>query len=73
MRQVFVLMLLLYLGKQSYAMVIGALMVGQLFLLIEFLKRPIQKALFYSGFGVPLLVSGMMVAAFAINSMEIGS
>jgi chlorophyll synthase len=71
--QVFVLMLLLYLGKQSYAMVIGALMVGQLFLLIEFLKRPIQKALFYSGFGVPLLVSGMMVAAFAINSMEIGS
>jgi chlorophyll synthase len=71
--QVFVLMLLLYLGKQSYAMVIGALMIGQLFLLIEFLKRPIQKALFYSGFGVPLLVSGMMVAAFAINSMEIGS
>jgi chlorophyll synthase len=48
-------------------------MVGQIFLLIDFLKRPIQKALFYSGFGVPLLVSGMMVAAFAVNSMEMGS
>jgi chlorophyll synthase len=48
-------------------------MLGQIFLLIDFLKRPIQKALFYSGFGVPLLVSGMMVAAFAVKGMEIAS
>jgi len=41
--QVFVMMLLLYLDKQGYAIVIGALMVGQLCLLIDFLKRPIQK------------------------------
>ena len=71
--QIFVLILLLYWGKESYAIVIVGLMLGQTFLLIDFLKRPIQKALFYSGFGVPLLVSGMMVAAFAVKGMEMGS
>ena len=71
--QILVMILLSYWDKQGYAIVIGALMIGQVFLLVDFLKRPIQKALFYSGFGVPLLVSGMMVAAFAVNSMEMGS
>lgn len=71
--QVIVLVLLLLWGKFSYAAVIGALMIGQIFLLRVFLKRPIEKALFYSGFGVPLLVSGMMVAAFAVNSLGLKS
>ena len=71
--QVIVLALLLSWDKTSYAAAIGALMIGQIFLLRNFLKRPIEKALFYSGFGVPLLVSGMMVAAFAVNSMGIES
>jgi len=67
--QVIVFVLLLIWDKPSYAMAIGALMIGQIVLLRDFLKRPIEKALFYSGFGVPLLVSGMMVAAFAVNSL----
>ena len=71
--QVIVLGLLLLWDKPIYAAAIGALMIGQIFLLRDFLKRPIEKALFYSGFGVPLLVSGMMVAAFAVNSMGIES
>lgn len=69
--QVIVLALLLMWDMPSYAVAIGALMIGQIILLRDFLKRPIEKALFYSGFGVPLLVSGMMVAAFAVNSMGI--
>jgi chlorophyll synthase len=69
--QLIVLALLLSWDKTSYAAVIGALMIGQIYLLRDFLKRPIEKALFYSGFGVPLLVSGMMVAAFAVNGMGI--
>jgi chlorophyll synthase len=28
----------------------------------------VQRALFYSGFGVPLFVAGMMVSAFALRS-----
>jgi chlorophyll synthase len=71
--QIIVLLLLLFWGKPMYALAIGALMVAQMILLLDFLKKPVEKALFYSGFGVPLLVSGMMVAAFAVNSMEIGS
>jgi chlorophyll synthase len=69
--QVIVFALLLLWDKPIYAAAIGALMIGQIFLLRDFLKRPIEKALFYSGFGVPILVSGMMVAAFAVNSMGI--
>jgi chlorophyll synthase len=71
--QVIVLALLLSWDKSSYAAAIGVLMIGQIFLLRDFLKRPIEKALFYSGFGVPLLVSGMMVAAFAVNAIGTGS
>jgi chlorophyll synthase len=71
--QVIVLALLLSWDKSSYAAAIAVLMIGQILLLRDFLKRPIDKALFYSGFGVPLLVSGMMVAAFAVNSMGIES
>ena len=71
--QVIVFALLLMWDKPNYALAIGALMVGQIFLLRDFLKRPIEKALFYSGFGVPLLVSGMMIAAFAVNSLGIES
>ena len=71
--QCIVIVLLLIWNKPNYAVVIGGLIIGQLFLLRDFLKRPIQKALFYSGFGVPLLVSGMMVAAFAVNSLGMNS
>ena len=71
--QVIVLALLLMWGKPIYAMVITGLILGQIVLLRDFLKRPVEKALFYSGFGVPILVSGMMVAAFAVNSMGIES
>jgi chlorophyll synthase len=46
-------------------------MLGQIILLNIFLKRPVEKALFYSGFGVPLLVTGMMVAAFAVKSLGV--
>ncbi|MBT8584330.1 chlorophyll synthase ChlG [Polynucleobacter paneuropaeus] len=71
--QLIVLALLLFWDKSSYAVAIGALMIGQIILLRDFLKRPIEKALFYSGFGVPLLVSGMMVASFSVNSLGIES
>lgn len=71
--QLVVLTLLLFWGKPIYALVIGGLMIGQILLLRDFLRKPIEKALFYSGFGVPLLVSGMMVAAFAVNSLGVQS
>ena len=68
--QVVVLCLLLSWNKEMYALVIGLLIAVQVILLSNFLKRPIEKALFYSGFGVPVLVAGMMVSAFAVTGMD---
>ena len=33
------------------------------------LYKPVDRALFYSGFGVPLFVSGMMISAFGIRHL----
>ena len=68
--QLVVLCLLLSWGKEMYALVISLLIVAQVILLKDFLRRPIEKALFYSGFGVPVLVAGMMVSAFAVTGMD---
>jgi len=42
------------------------LIIAQLLMMKYFLSDPIKRALFLSGFGVPLFVSGMMISAFAI-------
>jgi len=68
--QLVVLCLLLSWGKEMYALVISLLIVAQVILLKDFLRRPIEKALFYSGFGVPVLVAGMIVSAFAVTGMN---
>jgi chlorophyll synthase len=66
--QVIVLIMLLYWDRSNYALAIAGLIVCQLVLMRKFLSDPVRYALFYSGFGVPLLVSGMMVSAFAIHA-----
>jgi len=45
------------------------LLLAQAALMVRFLKSPEKQALFYSGFGVPLFVAGMMVSAFALRSL----
>ncbi|HEU4457688.1 MAG TPA: chlorophyll synthase ChlG [Methylibium sp.] len=67
--QCVVLGLLLAWGAPWHAAGIGALMAGQLVLMRRFLAQPVERALFYSGFGVPLFVAGMMVSAFALRSL----
>jgi chlorophyll synthase len=65
--QVVVIGLLLAWGQPLHAMAILVLLVGQAILMRGFLRAPVEKALFYSGFGVPLFVGGMMVSAFAVR------
>ena len=48
-----------------------ALIILQLVLMSYFLKNPRQRALKYSAFGVPLLVTGMMVAASALRFVNV--
>jgi chlorophyll synthase len=38
-------------------------------MMLAFIAAPCEKALWYSGFGVPLYVLGMMVTAFAIRGL----
>lgn len=51
------------------ATIVVALMIGQLALMRQFLREPIEKAIYYSGFGVPLYVLGMMVCAVAVRGL----
>jgi len=40
----------------------------QLVLMRRFLQQPSERGVWYSGFGVPLIVAGMMVSAFALRT-----
>jgi chlorophyll synthase len=42
----------------------------QALMMRRFLRDPMAQALWYSGFGVPLFVSGMMVSAFALRAAQ---
>ena len=68
--QLVVILLLIIWGKPLFALAVGALLLGQLGLMDWFTDAPTPRALFYSGFGVPLFVSGMMVSAFALRSLS---
>lgn len=67
--QVVVVAMLVAWGAPWHATGVAALLVGQGVLMAWFLRRPVQRALAYSGFGVPLFVAGMMVSAFALRAI----
>ena len=66
--QVVVIALLVIWGTPWHAAAVAGLLVAQVVLMAWFTRQPVQRALFYSGFGVPLFVAGMMVSAFALRS-----
>jgi chlorophyll synthase len=67
--QVAVIALLLAWQQETHAAAVAALLVLQGLMMRRFLGDPVGKALWYSGFGVPLFVSGMMVSAFALRTL----
>jgi chlorophyll synthase len=66
--QAVVIVLLALWGTPWHAAAVAALLLAQAVLMTWFTRQPVQRALFYSGFGVPLFVAGMMVSAFALRS-----
>ena len=66
--QLVVVMLLGYWGHPVQAIAVFLLLGLQLVLMDHFLASVRQRAILYSGFGVPLFVAGMMVSAFALRS-----
>ena len=66
--QIVVVMLLGVWGRPTHALAIAALIVAQALMMRRFLREPRERAVWYSGFGVPLYVAGMLVSAFALRS-----
>jgi chlorophyll/bacteriochlorophyll a synthase len=67
--QLVVIGCLLSWGRPYHAAAIGVLLLVQALMMRRFLADPQPRALWYSGAGVPLYVSGMLVAAFAIRGL----
>ncbi len=63
--QLIVIALVLQWGALIEAFLIMLLLIGQGLMMLRFLNAPVERALWYSGFGVPLFVLGMMVSAYA--------
>ena len=66
--QVAVVLLLIQWGLADRALWVAGLLSIQVLMMDRFTDAPTERALWYSGFGVPLFVSGMMVSAFALRS-----
>lgn len=68
--QLVVIGLLLAWARPYYAIAVAALVVIQLGLMTRFLRDPLGWAIKLSGFGVTVYVTGMMISAFAVRSIE---
>ena len=66
--QVIVILFLVAWQAPGYAVAIGLLLLVQVAMMDRFLERPLERALWYSGFGVPLYVVGMLISAFALRT-----
>ena len=56
-------------NRPWHALAIVGLLLFQFVLMRRFLAQPSERARWYSGFGIPLFVSGMMVSAFALRGV----
>jgi len=66
--QLVVAVLLMAWGHAGHAAAVAGLIVLQGLMMRRFLHSPLKQALWYSGFGVPLFVAGMLVSAFALRA-----
>ncbi|TXI19816.1 MAG: chlorophyll synthase ChlG [Roseateles sp.] len=67
--QLVVIALLAAWGQGMHALAVAGLLLVQGLMLVRFAAQPVQRALWYSGAGVPLYVSGMLVSAFALRGV----
>lgn len=65
--QVCVLGLLVVWHQPLHAAAVAGLIALQAVMMRRFVQQPVARAIWYSGFGVPLFVAGMMVSAFALR------
>jgi chlorophyll/bacteriochlorophyll a synthase len=70
MPQTIVIALLVFWGQPFHAAAVALLLAGQALMMKRFIAAPVERALWYSGFGVPLFVAGMMISSFALRSIS---
>jgi chlorophyll synthase len=66
--QVVVISVLFAWGQAFYALIVAILLAAQCFMMVTLLRAPIERAVWYSGFGVPVYVLGMMASAIAVRT-----
>jgi chlorophyll synthase len=54
-------------GQPVHAVAIAGCMAVQLLMMKRFVAKPVARAVWFSGLGVPLYVAGMMISAFALR------
>jgi chlorophyll synthase len=69
--QVAVVCMLAWIGKPWHAVAIIGLICAQLLLMVDLLRDPRGKAIWYSATGVTLFVLGMLVSAFAVAPFSV--
>ena len=67
--QAVVVLSLLQWGLPAHAAAVAVLLAAQGVLMRRFLAEPVQRALWFSGFGVLLYVMGMLASAFGLRSL----
>jgi chlorophyll synthase len=67
--QAVVIALLLAWDKPAHAIAVGVVLLIQLLLMIRFLQSPRERATWFSGLGVSVYVTGMMISAFAVRGV----
>jgi len=67
--QVLVIALLVSWGQLIPAAIVTLFLAAQLAMMKRFVAAPVEKAIWYSGFGVPLFVFGMMASAVAVRGV----
>ncbi|NEX18910.1 chlorophyll synthase ChlG [Thiorhodococcus mannitoliphagus] len=67
--QAVVIALLFAWDKPTHAIAVGVVLLIQVALMIRFLGSPRERATWFSGLGVSVYVTGMMISAFAVRGL----
>ncbi len=67
--QVAVIALLFSWDKPAHAIAVGVVLLVQVLMMIRFLGSPRERATWFSGLGVSVYVTGMMISAFAVRAL----
>lgn len=70
--QAIVVALLFLWDKPGHGIAVGIVLLIQLALMVRFLAKPVERAVWFSGLGVSVYVTGMMISAFAVRGLMIG-